>query len=103
MKKLNEGKAITLNNVEKFVADINDYACEHFDKEDLDFVRKYGKFYDFRIREDGTQYVVYDAQGTFDVFDDESSMRKYVEKLAGKYGWYIEAVSSSCDFTFGEL
>lgn len=110
-KSLKESaKPINEKNVAKFVDELNKWCDDNIHYKDVEqarFTKEYGKLYDF---EWGWDYSygdkglikVWDNEGTLDWFA-EDYVTDFIEKLAKKYGWYCEPVSSGCDFTFGEL
>ena len=110
-KSLKESaKPINEKNVAKFVDELNEWCDDniHFaDLESAKYTREYGKLYDF---EWGWDYSygdkglikVWDNEGTLDWFE-ETRVKDFIVKLAKKYGWYAEPVTSDSDFTFDEL
>ena len=109
-KSLKESaKPINEKNVAKFVDELNKFCDEKIHYVDMDaenFTKKYGKIYNFKYRFDDTDeiFVVYDSEGTLDMFDDNADyVREEIDRLAKKNGWYIDPYSCACDFTFGEL
>jgi hypothetical protein len=109
-KSLKESaKPINEKNVAKFVDELNKFCDEKIHYVDADaekFTKKYGKLYNFKYRFDDTDeiFVVYDSEGTLDMFDDNASyVREEIDRLAKKNGWYADPYTSSANFTFGEL
>ena len=109
-KSLKESaKPINEKNVAKFVDELNKFCDEKIHYVDMDaenFTKKYGKLYNFKYRFDDTDeiFVVYDSEGTLDMFDDNADyVREEIDRLAKKNGWYADPYTSSANFTFGEL
>ena len=107
-KSLKESaKPINEKNVAKFVDEVNKWCDDNIHYVDMDaenFTKKYGKIYNFKYRKEGDFFVIYDSEGTLDLFDREASLvYPTLDKLAKKNGWYIDPYSCACDFTFGEL
>ena len=109
-KSLKESaKPINEKNVAKFVDELNKFCDEKIHYVDMDaenFTKKYGKLYNFKYRFDDTDeiFVVYDSEGTLDMFDDNADyVREEIHRLAKKNGWYADPYTSSANFTFGEL
>ena len=108
-KSLKESaKPINEKNVAKFVDELNKFCDEKIHYVDADaerFTKKYGKMYNFKYRFDDTDeiFVVYDSEGTLDMFDDVGFVREEIDRLAKKNGWYADPYTSSANFTFGEL
>ena len=110
-KSLKEStKPINEKNVAKFVDELNKWCDDNVHYVDVDsakFTKQYGKLYDF---EWGWDYSygdkglikVWDNEGTLDWFE-ETYVKDFIVKLAKKYGWYCECVTSDSDFTFDEL
>ena len=107
-KSLKESaKPINEKNVAKFVYEVNKWCDDNIHYVDIDaenFTKKYGKLYNFKYRKEDDFFVIYDSEGTLDLFDREATrVYSILDKLAKKNGWYIEPYSCACDFTFGEL
>lgn len=109
-KSLKESaKSINEKNVAKFVDELNKFCDEKIHYVDMDaenFTKKYGKLYNFKYRFDDTDeiFIVYDSEGTLDMFDDNASyVREEIDRLAKKNGWYADPYTSSANFTFGEI
>ena len=107
-KSLKESaKPINEKNVAKFVDELNKWCDDNIHYVDMDaenFTKKYGKIYNFKYRKEDDFFVIYDSEGTLDLFDREASLvYPTLDKLAKKNGWYIDPYSCACDFTFGEL
>ena len=109
-KSLKESaKPINEKNVAKFVDELNQFCDKKIHYVDVDaerFTKKYGKLYDFKYRFDDTDeiFVVYDYEGTLNMFDDNADyVREEIDRLVKKNGWYAEPYTSSANFTFGEL
>lgn len=108
-KSLKESaKPINEKNVAKFVDELNKFCDEKIHYVDADaerFTKKYGKMYNFKYRFDDTDemFVVYDSEGTLDMFDDVGFVREEIDRLAKKNDWYADPYTSSANFTFGEL
>ena len=94
-------RPITGGNVARFVEKLNARCHKEFDT-DEDWLRKYGRLYNFQYRFDDGQFVVYDAFGMLDMFSDNDLARPIIDEMCEKNGWYAEPVSCSADFTFGE-
>ena len=103
-------KPINEKNVAKFVDELNKWCDDNVHYKDVDsakFTKQYGKLYDF---EWGWDYSygdkglikVWDNEGTLNWFE-ETYVKDFIVKLAKKYGWYCEPVTSDSDFTFDEL
>ena len=107
-KSLKESaKPINEKNIAKFVDEVNKWCDDNIHYVDMDaenFTKKYGKIYNFKYRKEDDFFVIYDSEGTLDLFDTEASLvYPTLDKLAKKNGWYIDPYSCACDFTFGEL
>ena len=107
-KSLKESaKPIDEKNVAKFVDEVNKWCDDNIHYVDMDaenFTKKYGKIYNFKYRKEDDFFVIYDSEGTLDLFDTEASLvYPTLDKLAKKNGWYIDPYSCACDFTFGEF
>ena len=107
-KSLKESaKPINEKNVAKFVDEVNKWCDDNIHYVDMDaenFTKKYGKLYNFKYRKEDDFFIIYDSEGTLDLFDTEASLvYPTLDKLAKKNGWYIDPYSCACDFTFGEL
>jgi len=102
-------KPINEKNVAKFVDELNKFCDEKIHYVDADaerFTKKYGKMYNFKYRFDDTDeiFVVYDSEGTLDMFDDDVGfVREEIDRLAKKNDWYADPYTSSNNFTFGEI
>ena len=111
-KSLKESaKPINEKNVAKFVDELNKWCDDNVHYKDVDsakFTKQYGKLYDFKYNfdhsfGDADVIVVWDDQGTLDLFEDDFITKK-IDELAKKYGWYTEPYhNGGSDFTFGEL
>ena len=100
-------KPINEKNVSKFVDEVNKWCDDNIHYVDMDaknFTKKYGKIYNFKYRKEDDFFVIYDSEGTLDLFDRGASLvYPILDKLTKKNGWYIDPYSCACDFTFGEL
>lgn len=110
-KSLKESaKPINEKNVAKFVDELNKWCDDNVHYKDVDsakFTKQYGKLYNFKYNVDHSfgdadVIIVWDDQGTLNLFEDDFITEK-IDELAKKYGWYAEPYDSSSDFTFGEL
>lgn len=111
-KSLKESaKPINEKNVAKFVDELNKWCDDNVHYKDVDsakFTKQYGKLYDFKYNVDHSfgdadVIIVWDDQGTLDLFEDDFITEK-IDELAKKYGWYTEPYhDGGSDFTFGEL
>ena len=110
-KSLKESaKPINEKNVSKFVDELNKWCDDNVHYKDVDsakFTKQYGKLYDFKYKVDHSfgdaDIIVWDDQGTLDLFEDDFITEK-IDELAKKYGWYTEPYhDGGYDFTFGEL
>ena len=111
-KSLKESaKPINEKNVAKFVDELNKWCDDnvhYIDADSARFTKKYGKLYDFKYNfdhsfGDADVIMVWDDQGTLDLFEDDFITKK-IDELAKKYGWYTEPYhNGGSDFTFGEL
>lgn len=104
-------KPINEKNVAKFVDELNKWCDDNVHYKDVDsakFTKQYGKLYDFKYNVDHSfgdadVIIVWDDQGTLDLFEDDFITEK-IDELAKKYGWYTEPYhDGGSDFTFGEL
>jgi hypothetical protein len=110
-KSLKESaKPINEKNVAKFVDELNEWCDDnvhYIDADSARFTKKYGKLYDFKYNVDHSfgdadVIIVWDDQGTLNLFEDDFITEK-IDEVAEKYGWYAEPYDSSSDFTFAEL